>query len=149
MARGLGVGPLVKLGRGETTTGGHDKVSILADTMEAIIGAVYLSHGIDGARRFVHHLFDPLANEAAALGAGLDWKTSLQEITARAGLGVPHYAVTESGPDHDKRFEAHAVVGEHRFGPGKGRSKKAAEQEAASQGFRAVQAMMPDDAPAE
>lgn len=142
VARELGVGPLVKLGRGEESTGGHDKDSILADTMEAIIGAVYLTHEIDGARRFVHHLFDPLAERAAALGAGLDWKTSLQEICASAGLGVPHYDVSESGPDHDKRFEAHAVVGEHRFGPGKGRSKKQAEQEAASKGFAAVQELV-------
>ncbi|GAA1715947.1 ribonuclease III [Propioniferax innocua] len=139
VARGLGVGPMIKLGRGEKSTGGHDKDSILADTMEAIIGAVYLSHGIEGAGLFVHRLFDPVAERAAALGAGLDWKTSLQEITAAAGLGVPHYSVTESGPDHDKRFEAWAVVADHRWGPGKGRSKKQAEQEAASKGFEAVQ----------
>lgn len=147
VARSLGVGPLIKLGRGEEATAGHDKASILADTMEAIIGAVYLSHGIEGAAKFVHHLFDPVAEKAAALGAGLDWKTSLQEITASAGLGVPHYVVTESGPDHDKRFEAWAVVGDHRFGPGKGRSKKVAEQEAAGQGFKAVCAMVDADQP--
>lgn len=146
VARGLGIGPLIKLGRGEETTGGHDKASILADTMEAVIGAVYLTHGITGASRFVHHLFDPVAARAAELGAGLDWKTSLQELTAQAGLGVAHYAVTESGPDHDKRFEAWAVVGEHRFGPGKGRSKKQAEQEAASIGFAAVRDLLDADA---
>ncbi|GAB3702894.1 ribonuclease III [Mariniluteicoccus flavus] len=139
VARGLAVGRLIRLGRGEVTTGGHDKSSILADTMEALIGATYLTHGIDGARVLVHHLFDPLMDEAAQLGAGLDWKTSLQELAANAGLGAPRYEVTESGPDHDKRFEAMAVVGDLRFGPGRGRNKKQAEQEAAGLGFAELQ----------
>lgn len=139
VARGLQVGPLIRLGRGEVTTGGHDKSSILADTMEALIGATYLAHGIEGARVLVHHLFDPLMEEAANLGAGLDWKTSLQELSSNAGLGVPRYEITESGPDHDKRFEAMAVIGELRFGPGKGRNKKQAEQEAAGIGFAELQ----------
>ncbi|GAB3622314.1 ribonuclease III [Mariniluteicoccus endophyticus] len=139
VARSLDVGPLIRLGRGEVTTGGHDKSSILADTMEALIGATYLAHGIDGARVFVHHLFDPLMQEAANLGAGLDWKTSLQELSSNAGLGVPHYEITESGPDHDKRFEATVVIGDLSFGPGKGRNKKQAEQEAAGMGFAELQ----------
>lgn len=138
VARSLEVGPLIRLGRGEITTGGADKSSILADTMEALIGATYLTHGIGGARTLVHHLFDPLMDEAANLGAGLDWKTSLQELAADMGLGAPHYAVTESGPDHDKRFEAYAVIGDEQFGPGKGHNKKQAEQEAASRGFAAL-----------
>lgn len=139
VARGLGVGPLVRLGRGEVTTGGHDKSSILADTMEALIGATYLAHGIEGARLLVHELFDPLMAEAAQLGAGLDWKTSVQELAATVGVGVPRYDVTESGPDHDKRFEAMIVIGELRFGPGRGRNKKQAEQEAAGIGFAELQ----------
>ncbi|OYO17312.1 ribonuclease III [Enemella dayhoffiae] len=135
VARSLEVGPLIRLGRGEVTTGGADKSSILADTMEALIGAVYLGHGLAGARALVHHLFDPLMEQAAQLGAGLDWKTSLQELTSALGLGAPRYQVSESGPDHDKRFEAVVVLGELRFGHGSGRNKKQAEQEAAGTAF--------------
>ena len=78
VARGVGVGVFVRLGRGEETTGGRDKASILADTLEALIGAVYVAHGIEAAARTVHALFDPIIEASAALGAGLDWKTSLQ-----------------------------------------------------------------------
>ena len=80
VARDLDLGAVVHLGRGEESTGGRDKSSILADTMEAMIGAVFLQHGIDAARDFVHHLFDGLMADVATRGAGLDWKTSLQEI---------------------------------------------------------------------
>ncbi|MCW2811535.1 MAG: rnc, partial [Friedmanniella sp.] len=99
VARGLNLGDLIHLGRGEEATGGRDKSSILADTMEAVIGAVFLQHGIDAARDFVHHLFDALMADVATRGAGLDWKTSLQELSSLSGLGVPFYEVVESGPD--------------------------------------------------
>ena len=89
IARELDLGAVIHLGRGEESTGGRDKSSILADTMEAVIGAVFLQHGVDAARAFVHHLFDPLMAEVATRGAGLDWKTSLQEIASTNGLGVP------------------------------------------------------------
>jgi ribonuclease-3 len=79
----------------------------------------------------VRTLFDPLIETSSRLGAGLDWKTSLQELTATIGIGVPEYAVTESGPDHAKRFVATAVVGGRSWGSGEGRSKKEAEQRAA------------------
>ncbi|MDO5683947.1 MAG: ribonuclease III [Propionibacteriaceae bacterium] len=139
VARGLEVGALMHLGRGEIATGGDDKSSILADAMEALIGACYLTHGIDGARVLVHHLFDPLMEKAASLGAGLDWKTSLQEYAAAHGFAAPRYDVLESGPDHNKRFEAWAVVGGERLGPGKGRNKKTAEQQAAGIAFAQLQ----------
>ncbi len=135
VAADLGLGDGLKLGRGELTTGGRAKVSILADTMEAILGAVHLTGGIERSSRLVHHIFDPLIEEAARLGAGLDWKTSLQELCAQQGLGVPTYEITESGPDHDKRFEAYAVVGTQRFGPGQGRNKKQAEQQSAESAY--------------
>ena len=83
---------------------GRDKSSILADTMEAVIGAVFLSMG-STPRGVRHHLFDPLMAEVATRGAGLDWKTSLQEIASMTGLGVPVYDVVESGPDHAKTFQ--------------------------------------------
>jgi ribonuclease-3 len=131
VARTLGLGEYVFLGHGEETTGGRDKASILADTMEAVIGTVYLSAGLPAATTFVHHLLDPLMKSSASLGAGLDWKTSLQELTAAGSLGVPEYRVTEQGPDHEKMFQAQSVVGSEILGSGSGRSKKEAEQKAA------------------
>jgi len=131
VARTLDVGDHLLLGRGEETTGGRDKASILADTMEALIGTVYLAEGLGCARVFVHHLIDPLLASSTRLGAGLDWKTSLQELAASGGHGMPEYRVTEEGPDHEKTFTAHAVVAEEELGTGVGRSKKEAEQQAA------------------
>jgi ribonuclease-3 len=131
VARTLGLGEYVLLGRGEESTGGRDKASILADTTEAVIGAVYLSAGLPAATTFVHHLLDPLMESTAGLGAGLDWKTSLQELAAAGSLGVPEYRVTQEGPDHQKIFHAESVVGSELLGSGSGRSKKEAEQLAA------------------
>jgi ribonuclease III len=140
VARGLDLGAVIHLGRGEETTGGRDKSSILADTMEAVIGAVFLEHGIEAGRLFVHYLFDQLMAEVATRGAGLDWKTSLQEIASLAGLGVPTYEVVESGPDHAKSFQAMVVIDTNRYGPGTGRNKKEAEQNAAATAFAALKA---------
>jgi len=97
---------------------------------------VYLEHGIDTARRVVHKHFDPLLAEAPLRGAGLDWKTSLQELTASAGLGVPEYRVREEGPDHRKEFTAIVVVNGQGYGNGDGRTKKEAEQKAAEAAWR-------------
>jgi ribonuclease-3 len=132
VARTLSLGDYIFLGHGEESTGGRDKASILADTMEAVIGAVYLSAGLAAATIFVHHLLDPLMKSTAGLGAGLDWKTSLQELTASGSLGVPEYRVTEEGPDHEKTFHAESVVGSEVLGSGSGHSKKEAEQKAAA-----------------
>jgi ribonuclease-3 len=143
IARHLDLGAVIHLGRGEESTGGRDKSSILADTMEAVIGAVFLQHGVDAARGFVHHLFDPLMAEVATRGAGLDWKTSLQELTASASMGVPEYVVTETGPDHQKLFTAVARVAGEDYGQGRGRSKKEAEQEAAATAWRRLRSELP------
>ena len=150
VARGLGdggVGEYVLLGRGEELTGGRDKASILADTTEALIGAVYLEHGMDVACIVVHRLFDPLLLEAPLLGAGLDWKTSLQELTAAADLGVPEYRVVEDGPDHLKEFTATAVVAGQDRGSGQGRTKKEAEQKAAEAAWRSLSEVSGEGAP--
>lgn len=138
VARSLDLGDVLLLGKGEVSTGGHDKSSILADAFEALLGAVLISSGRDAADRLVHHLFDPLVLEAAAMGAGLDWKTSLQELAAETELGSPSYRVTESGPDHDKRFEAVAIVANQAYPAGNGTSKKQAEQGAARNAFEAI-----------
>ncbi|MGH3343500.1 MAG: ribonuclease III [Carbonactinosporaceae bacterium] len=138
VGRALALGRFVRLGRGEEGTGGRDKSSILADTLEALIGAVYLDLGLEVAASLIHRLFDPLIEQSASLGAGLDWKTSLQELTAGAGLGVPEYAVSETGPDHEKTFTAVARVGGTNYGNGTGRSKKEAEQQAAEAAWTAI-----------
>lgn len=135
LARSLDVGSFLRLGRGEETTGGRNKSSILADTFEAILGAVYLDHGIEVARKLILRLFSDLLDQAAKLGAGLDWKTSLQELTAELGIGVPSYAVTESGPDHAKEFAAQVVIGSKFYGHGLGSNKKEAEQQAAASAY--------------
>lgn len=140
VARELKVGAHVYLGRGEQTTGGRDKDSILADTLEALIGAVYLTDGIDAARSLVERLLARLLLECAGQGPALDWKTSLQELTARFGLGVPAYVITEQGPDHAKTFTAQCVVADECLGAGEGRSKKVAEQQAAEAAYKTLNA---------
>jgi ribonuclease III len=144
VARDLGLGRWLRLGKGEEVTGGRDKPSILADTMEAVIGAVYLERGIEGATRLVRTLFDPLMAAAALDGAAQDWKTALQELTASRGLGVPDYAIAESGPDHAKSFVATALVGGAPCGEGQGSSKKEAEQQAAEGAYRFLSAQAPE-----
>ncbi len=138
VARSLRLGSYVRLGRGEEGTGGRDKSSILADTLEALIGAVYNECGLAAANDLVHRLFDPVIDRSAGLGAGLDWKTSLQELTASGFLGVPEYHVEESGPDHQKFFRASVRVGGRTYGSGSGRSKKEAEQQAAEAAWKAI-----------
>jgi ribonuclease-3 len=140
VARELNLGDYVRLGRGEQVTGGRNKPSILADTLEAVIGAVYIDCGLSEASALVHRLFDPVIARSARLGAGLDWKTSLQELTAVKMLGVPDYQVEESGPDHQKSFRAAVRVGGRVLGSGVGRTKKAAEQQAAEAAWRAITA---------
>lgn len=136
-----GLGAHLLLGRGEVNTGGADKSSILADGMESLLGAVYLHHGIDAARQVILRLFGPLLDTAPTLGAGLDWKTSLQELTAARGLGAPSYVVSSAGPDHDKVFSAVVVVMDTEYGRGVGRSKKEAEQQAAAAAWTALDAL--------
>ncbi len=133
-----GLGPYLLLGKGEESTGGRNKESILADTLEALLGAVYLAFGLGTAEKVVHRLFDPVMEQAARLGAGLDWKTSLQELTANRGLGVPDYQIAQAGPDHAKTFTAWAVVAGERHGGVQGRTKKEAEQRAAEAAWLAL-----------
>nr|WP_245750261.1 ribonuclease III [Nocardioides terrae] len=146
VGRAIGLGGYVKLGRGEESTGGREKASIVSDTVEAVIGAVHLSGGIETSSALVHRLFDPLVEAASALGAGLDWKTSLQELTADRGLGVPEYVITDEGPDHMKVFTAQVKVGDELYGNGVGRSKKEAEQAAAETAYGELDAALPPSA---
>lgn len=134
VAREHAIGEFVKLGRGELVTGGREKDSILSDTVEALIGAAYLTHGLEPTRAMVERLTWNLLQNAARLSAGLDWKTSLQELAAQHGLPLPEYAVEGTGPDHNRTFHATAAVGEF-VGTGEGTSKKIAEHGAAEMAY--------------
>ncbi len=130
VARGIGLGGHLRLGRGEDQTGGRDKDSILADTMEAVIGATYLSAGPDAATALVLRLVQPLMADPERYGAAMDPKTSLQELAARLGLTPPVYEIAAEGPDHNRVFTATVSVGDT-AGQGVGSSKKQAEMAAA------------------
>ncbi|MFO7691429.1 MAG: ribonuclease III [Cryobacterium sp.] len=131
IARGIDLGEFVRLGKGETLTHGRDKSSILADTVEALIGAVYLDSGGDVATAFVMRLIAPLLADEGRFGVSMDPKTTLQERSAALGHSAPDYSVTESGPDHAKVFVAAVSVGPQLTAHGEGTSKKFAEMAAA------------------
>jgi ribonuclease III len=133
-----GLGAHLFLGKGEEHSGGADKSSILADGVESLLGAIYLEHGVVTAREVILRLFGALMDTAPTLGAGLDWKSSLQELTASRGMGAPSYVVTSTGPDHDKEFTATVVVTDAEYGTGVGRTKKEAELKAAAAAWTAL-----------
>jgi ribonuclease-3 len=135
VARSLGLGALVRLGKGEEQSGGRDKASILADALEAVFGAVYLDLGLDAVRELIERLFRPLM-EAYARGEGdRDYKTILQELASRELHAMPEYRLEERGPDHEKEFTATVFLEGQAMGTGVGRSKKEAEQRAAREAF--------------
>ncbi len=140
VARGIGLGEFVLLGRGEAASGGADKSSILADTVEAIIGAVYLDAGGDAATALVLRLIEPLLESPDRFGAAMDPKTSLQELAARNAAPPPQYEVTDTGPDHSKTFHATVTVEGLVTASGEGSSKKNAEMAAALHAWTAVNA---------
>ena len=135
-----GLGSHLLLGKGEENSGGADKSSILADGVESLLGAIYVEHGLVVSREVILRLFSSLINTAPTLGAGLDWKSSLQELTAARGMGAPSYMVTATGPDHDKEFTATVVVMNTEYGRGVGRTKKEAELKAAAAAWTALSA---------
>ena len=143
VARSIGLGAHVRLGKGEEQTGGRDKGSILADTVEAIIGAAYLSLGGEKATALVLRLIVPLMDNPERFGAAMDPKTSLQELAARLGRGLPNYQVTDSGPDHSKRFHATVLLGKVEIATGDGSSKKQAEMAAALDAWTQLQSQLP------
>ena len=143
VARTIDLGKHIRLGRGEESTGGREKASILSDTVEAVIGAIHMSGGIEASSAVVHLLFDDVMLAAASMGAGLDWKTSLQELSAALALGVPEYVIEDDGPDHMKTFVARVRVGDQLYGHGTGRSKKQAEQGAAETAYLELSAAHP------
>ena len=144
VARSLDLGSYVLLGQGEKLTNGRDKASILADTMEAVIGAVYLSEGIETARCMVMDLIGPLLRDSAVLGNGTDWKTRIQETAAARRMGVIDYRVDGTGPDHSRTFTARLMIGGVEYGSGAGPSKKEAEQAAAAESCKVLSLDHPD-----
>jgi len=133
----LRLGEELRLGRGEDTSGGREKPSILSDAVEAVIGAMYLDGGIEPVRGFVMgQLVGPIDDAARRPGAD-DFKTRLQEMAASAGLDPPLYMITSSGPEHDKRFHAIVQIDGVITGSGDGSSKKEAEQRAARDAWHA------------
>jgi ribonuclease-3 len=142
VASSLDLGTFVMLGKGEDASGGREKPSILADAMEAVIGAVYLDGGWESAASLVMGLLGERIEEAAAGPGGQDYKTRLQELAARHFDQLPRYDVTDDGPDHAKRFFAIVQVGGVERGRGEGRSKKQAEQQAARFAWHELSASM-------
>lgn len=143
-ARAHDLGRLLRLGKGEERSGGRDKVSILAAAYEAVLGAVYLDAGYEAARAVVERDF--AGDVAEHLRVGLrDYKTRLQEVTQRLFRETPSYGVVEeSGPDHEKRFVSEITIAGQTRGRGEGRTKKAAEQEAAMQALARLVAEHPE-----
>jgi ribonuclease III len=129
-----GLGAHLLLGRGELKSGGMNKSSILADSLESLLGAIYLHHGLDASRQVILRLFSQLLQA----GGLLDWKTTLQELTAARGLGAVFYQVSATGPDHLREFTAVAVVMDTRYASGTGSTKKEAEQRAAERACQAL-----------
>jgi ribonuclease-3 len=145
IARELNLGKYILLGKGEEVTGGRDKNSLLADALEALIGAIYLHAGLTTTALVVRKLIAETLTQAMARGSGLDGKTALQELTAQLGKGAPEYIVTETGPDHDKSFSADAMISGVCIASGAGKSKREAEQAAARSAYDILKPQVVDE----
>ena len=138
IARDLKLGEYLRIGKGEEATNGRDKNSILADSLEALVGAIYLEHGYIRSSEVILKWIDSAIESATAQGAGLDGKTALQELAAIINMPSPEYEIVESGPDHDKSFVATVILNNERFPAGSGKSKREAEQAAARIAHEAI-----------
>ena len=135
VGRDLGIGRFVLLGKGEEMSGGRDKSSILADALEALLGAIYLDRGLDAARRLIERLFRPRMIAYVRGEGERDYKTILQELASADLHALPEYRISERGPDHQKEFTATVLLAGKEWGSGMGRSKKEAEQQAAHEAY--------------
>ncbi len=134
VARELGLGEYLRLGKGESSGGGRERPSIQADAVEAVLAAIYLDGGIGSARKFIQKFI--LTREVAGLTKPRDHKTALQELVQReSGQVLQYRLVGEEGPDHNKRFFVEVALNGQSIGSGSGRSKKEAEQAAAAAGI--------------
>jgi ribonuclease III len=140
VGRQLGLGSAILLGKGEEMSGGRDKPSILADALEAVLGALYLDRGLDAARGVIERLFWPRMAAYARGEGARDYKTILQELASQDLRALPEYQLSDAGPDHQKEFTATVYLAGEAWGTGRGRSKKEAEQGAARQAFERLSA---------
>ena len=150
VARRIGIGELLLLGKGEEMSGGRAKESLLADGFEAIVGAIYLERGYPAALDFLREQFQPFLEELSQPGFDRDYKTRLQELAhSRLKATARYVLVAESGPDHEKTFEVNLLLNGQVRGVGSGKSKKEAEQSAAKSAIAAIEAdgPSPRDAP--
>lgn len=132
LARKIDIGPYFRLGKGEELSGGQEKDSILADALEAIIGAVYLDSSIEEAKEFISGHFKNMIRYSARPGSYKDYKTLIQEMSQKIHKKTPQYRLVEvKGPEHNKIFESEILIGGRSYGMGKGRSKKDSEQKCA------------------
>ncbi len=143
LARSVGLGHHIALGKGEEASGGRDKSSLLADTFEAVVGAVYLDRGIEVVTGVLEGLFERPLSELLAAGERYDAKTALQEVVVRDWGMLPRYRIVSTGPDHAKSFSAEVYAGEDLFGAGEGHSKKEAEQNAARGALKLISSRAP------
>lgn len=138
IARSVDLGAALRLGNGEEQSGGRDKTSILADALEAVIGAIYLDRGFEAAKAVIQTLFETVIIRAQSRPGLKDFKTRLQEFAAETGVTAPSYSVSSSGPDHGRRFSSKVTVGLI-IGEGTGSSKKQAHQMAAESALLQLQ----------
>lgn len=139
IARSIELGEFLYLGKGEANTGGRNRDSILADAVEAIIGAVYLEAGISKASELIIHLFTPIIKKSFEGKGFQDYKTQLQEILQKnSDKGLNYHVIEEKGPDHNKEFVVEVHHNGQVIGTGKGKSKKEAEQQAAKEALKKI-----------
>lgn len=139
VARFLHLGESIRLGKGEDASGGRNKDSILSDTVEALIAATYVEHGMDVTRPIVERLIAPRIKDASLLGPNLDWQTSFEEVAHDMGMeGSLQFEVDSTGPDHDRVFTAVASMGGRVWGSGSGSTKKKARQAASEASYRLI-----------
>lgn len=140
VAREINLGQWLILGVGEEQSGGRQKTSILGNSFEALIGAIFMDQGVEEARKYVASIFDQRIEIESGKEASTDYKTRLQELTAKKfGLAPAYRILSAEGPDHEKTFHAEVAVGKHTYGSGKGSSKKEAEQGAANEALRILE----------
>ena len=147
-AKSLDLGAYLMLGRGEDAAGGRSKPSILSDAFEAVLGAIYVDAGTEAAYAFVERAIGASLLQAVLQLDRLDYKTMLQEVAVRDFDAAPVYILSEDGPDHAKMFSATALIAGQIYGQGHGRSKKLAEQAAASEACMSLSLLAEPDAPA-
>ena len=146
VARTISLGEFLLVGRGEEQTGGRDKDSLLADSLEALVASLYLDGGIDRAGAFIARFFKDTIDRVRSEGGTADHKTELQEICQERLKTLPDYRVAaESGPDHRKEFTIELSIRGEVYGRGTGRNKKEAEQRAAKEALERLRSQESGD----